>query len=145
MSNVSTLAQFLMVDDKPRAGATDVERYGATFQSGLMTEDGKRKPAYNAYRLPIHIAKPRVREGRMLAVWGLVRPGRPTTRETVAIQLRRGKKGKFRTARRVRTEPRRGYFSARLRLRRSGAVRFSWTDPRSKRTFRSRVVGVTAR
>ncbi|HYF27612.1 MAG TPA: hypothetical protein VD931_17860 [Baekduia sp.] len=144
LAEVRTLAQFLMVDDKPGAGASDVERFGNSFQSGLVGLDGRRKPAYAAYRLPIHVPRTRVRRGGLLTVWGLVRPGATGRRQTVRVELRRGSRGRYRTVRTVRTEAQRGAFTVRLRLRSAGAVRFAWRDGRG-RTFRSRGVAVRVR
>lgn len=137
---VKTLSQFLLIDDRPVAGKTAAARFGATFQSGLQTLQGRRKPAYAAYRFPLHV----VRSGRDAKVWGLLRVGRPNTRETVRIEgLARGAK-RYRLLRTVRTEPRRGYLEAAVRLTRTTRVRLAWTDPATKAVVRSRsaVIGV---
>ncbi len=137
---VKTLAQFLLIDDRPVAGRTAAERFGASFQSGLQTLQGRRKPAYAAYRFPLHV----VRSGRNAKVWGLLRIGRPNTRETVRIEGRPKGAKKYRTLRTIRTESRRGYLEAAVRLRRSTRVRLAWTDPATRRVVRSRtaVIGV---
>ncbi len=57
---VKALSQFLLVD-----GGDPV---GLTFQSGLLTVAGKKKPSYAAYRLPIWVTGRRV--------WGVVRPAK---------------------------------------------------------------------
>ena len=145
MGNVRALAQFLLVDDKPVEAATAVERFGATFQSGLVTEQGKRKAGYNAYRLPFHVRRPAVRKGRQISMWGLVRPGVNGRRQRVVLEFRRGRKGRYRTVRAVRTQAGRGYFTARMTLRSTGAVRYRWTDARTKKTHRSRAIAVRVR
>jgi hypothetical protein len=47
--------------------------FATTFQSGLKTRTGERKPAYDAYALPLWLPSRTVRKGRALDVWGLVR------------------------------------------------------------------------
>jgi hypothetical protein len=44
---VKTMSQFLLVDGG--------QPFGLTFQSGLKSRAGKRKPAYAAYRLPVWV------------------------------------------------------------------------------------------
>ncbi len=61
---VKALAQFLLVDGG--------EPVGLTFQSGLRFRNGKAKPAYNAYRLPIWTRPTRTGS----RVWGNVRPAK---------------------------------------------------------------------
>ena len=73
---VAAHAQFLLRDDEPwtRFGPRDRRRW-TTYQTGLLFEDGARKPAYDAYRLPL-TAPRRVRQGQTVRLWGLVRPAR---------------------------------------------------------------------
>ncbi len=63
-------AQYLLYDDPPRSGAT-VEEIWSGFQTGLRFADGRRKPAWDAYRLPIAVDPS---PGGGVRVWGLVRP-----------------------------------------------------------------------
>jgi len=142
--SVKTLAQFLLLDDKPVAGKTAFQRYGATFQSGLATLAGKRKPAYGAYRFPIHVASS-VRRGKPVRVWGLLRPGRANTRESVRIEGRPSGARRYRRLATVKTEPRRGYLQKSVRLRRTTRLRLTWIDPASKKPVRSRSVTVRVR
>jgi hypothetical protein len=58
---VRSVAQYL-VRDEPRL---------SSFQSGLRTVSGARKPAWDAYRAPLWIAQ---RPAGRIAVWGHVRP-----------------------------------------------------------------------
>jgi hypothetical protein len=69
---VRSFSQYLLADDEPRAGVSRLQRYSG-FESGLRFSDGRIKPAYDAFRLPLAVQK----SG---AVWGRVRPaGGPTT------------------------------------------------------------------
>lgn len=144
MSNVKTLAQFLLVDDKAVDGDSALERFGATFQSGLMSEKRRFKRAYTAYRFPIHVrdSDRRIRRGGRATIWGLLRPGREGTRETVRIEGRAKGSRRYRTLRTVRTDDERHYLEARVRLRRTTRVRLAWRDPERKRTIRSRSVTI---
>jgi hypothetical protein len=89
---VVTFSQYLMSDDPPR---TDGYRYGG-FESGLRRSDGKPKPAYEGFRLPLAVEI----YGRSDVLWGLVRPHRATT--TVTIE-RKPKGKKWRVLKKVTT------------------------------------------
>ena len=53
---VRAFAQFLLVDDRPKATARIGSRsYWSTFQTGLISLDGSPKPAFTAYRLPVFL------------------------------------------------------------------------------------------
>jgi len=71
------VAQYALADDASISG----------FNTGLEFNDGRRKPSYDAYRLPIYVVKHR---GGVL-VWGEVRPGDHTQLQSVAIQTRSGR------------------------------------------------------
>jgi hypothetical protein len=114
---VRTLAQFLLTDDK--------EPIGLTFQSGLHRLDGTPKPALVAYQLPIWIQRPKVRRGRSLRVWGMLRTIRPGATADAAIELRPRGSRRWRTVRTVQVDDPRGYLAASVKLRRGGRVRIS--------------------
>jgi hypothetical protein len=122
--SVHTLAQFLLVD----SGAP----IGTTFQSGLRTRQGTRKPAYDAYALPVWLPSPKVRSGRKLTVWGLARAAPNDRRVQVSIQVRlRAGHPWQRVARRATTGTR-GYLSTSVRVRRSGELRLAWNGHHSR-------------
>jgi hypothetical protein len=143
--NVRTLTEFLLEDDKPKPGVSDpLLAYGGTFQTGLEFADGRKKPAFTAYRLPIFLPSSKVSRGHAVRVWGLVRPAPPGAAQKVAIQFRGragGKKG-FRTLKTVSTQSARGYLDARVRVPGSGRVRLSWTDPSTHSVAYSRSAAV---
>jgi hypothetical protein len=116
-SRVKGFAQYEMFDDASLAA----------FQTGLRFKDGKMKPSYNAYRLPIWVT----RSGSGARVWGRVRPagGAP---QTVAIQ--NGNK-KFRTVKTIRTASS-GYFNVRVARQPGSKWRLVWGG------FKSRVAGI---
>jgi hypothetical protein len=129
--SVHTLAQFLLVD----AGSP----IGTTFQSGLRTRQGERKPAYDAYALPVWLPSPTVHAGRKLAVWGLVRAAPNDRHVQVSIQVRRRAGHPWQRIALRPTTGTRGYLSTTVRVRRSGQLRLVWNGHRSRVTsFRVR-------
>ena len=68
---VAAFSQYLLSDDPPRS---DGYRYGG-FESGLRSADGKPKPAYEGFRLPLAVEI----YGSSDVLWGLVRPQRAVT------------------------------------------------------------------
>ena len=52
---VVAFSQYLMRDDQPRKGAA-AERYSG-FETGLRTSKGKKKPAYDAFILPLAVTR----------------------------------------------------------------------------------------
>ncbi len=86
------------------------------FNSGLRFVGGERKPAYEAYRMPIVVTR---LSGSRVEVYGQSRPGGCST---VAIQSQ-ASGGKFTTVRNVRTNSR-GVF--RVKVRKKNAFRLKW-------------------
>ena len=72
---VVAFSQYLMSDDPPR---TEGYRYSG-FESGLRSADGKAKPAYEGFRLPLAVEI----YGGSDVLWGLVRPQRAVTKVTI--------------------------------------------------------------
>lgn len=72
---VAAFSQYLMSDDPPRSSGY---KYGG-FESGLRDADGKEKPAYNGFRLPLAVET----YGTQDVLWGLVRPQREVSKVTI--------------------------------------------------------------
>jgi hypothetical protein len=122
-SRVRSTAQFLLYDDAPLHDyPPDDPRHWGTFQTGLRTGEGRKKPAYAGYQRTIHVP-PRARRGRGLAVFGLYRPGAAAVQATVQFR-RKGRKGWKTVAR--KTTNRSGFLVARPRASRSGAYRIGF-------------------
>jgi hypothetical protein len=117
---VRGVSQYLLEDDSFNAG----------FQTGLEFANGKKKPAYDAYRLPIYV----VRKGHGAYVWGQVRPANLLGRQSAVIQQKKRGSKKWRKVATVKTGSR-GYFTRRVRSR-SGQFRIAWSDGTA--TFHSR-------
>ena len=122
---VRTLSQFLLYDD--------VAPTSATFQTGLNYHDGAAKPARAAYAFPLFLPAPRIRHGRRLHVWGLLRAAPNGQAQPVDVLFRpRGSHGRFRRIARLRSQAARGYVDGRVRVRRSGSIRLRWGAVRSR-------------
>jgi hypothetical protein len=151
--------QYLLYDPNPRLAP----EYGG-FASGLIFYNGTRKPAYDAYRLPLFLPITTARSSRQsLEVWGCLRPAHYARldtgrRQRVQIQYRRGTRGPFKTRRTVTINSSRGYFDLHMAFPASGSVRLAWTypkgdpllsqgevDPAEGATVYSRTVKVTVR
>jgi hypothetical protein len=115
---VRTLGQFLLRD-----GGDPVS---LTFQSGLETLDGKPKPSFAAFELPVYLPLTSFRGSQRLRVWGLARPAPNGQAQQVRVEFR-AKHGKvWRTVRTMSSEPGRGYVDGRVRMPGTGSVRLHW-------------------
>lgn len=131
---VQTMSQYLLRDEPLGFGAVTT-----TYASGLEFLNGKAKPSFGAYRLPIWMPSQRLRRGRSLEVWGCVRPAKRYPRGAVGrvlIQLN------GRTIRSVKVTNPEGYFDVHVTFPHSGNVRLAWSYPHGARIF-SRTVRVS--
>ena len=71
-------SQYLMRDDRTIKGVSAAKRYPG-FQSGLETDTGKKKPAFDGFRLPLVATL----SGTRVSLWGLARPATGRTRVTI--------------------------------------------------------------
>ena len=105
------------------------------FTSGLLYVNGKPKPGYAAYRLPLFLPVTQARPGRSLEVWGCVRPARYAILgagqpQTAQIQYARRGSGAFRTVRTVTIRNSNScYFDLRMKFPGNGTVRLAYTYP----------------
>ena len=121
---VKSFSQYLLADDKPRKARSRVERYGG-FESGLRRANGKKKPSYAAFRLPLAVEA----YGPSDVLWGRVRLSAAKTRVTILAQRRKGRK--FRKLRTVTTNAR-GVFGLRASHHDKQRYRVQWTAPNGK-------------
>ena len=130
---VRSTAQFLLVDDGPNKDwPPSHHRYwDGTFQTGLLTEQGKRKNAFAAYRLPIHLSSSRVRRGRTVRLFGANRPAAGGALP-VNVEFRKRGAASWRVVRRLTTGNARGYVIVKLKARAAGAYRLAWENGRSR-------------
>ena len=119
-SRVVSMALFLLRDTPPRRQYRPSERlYWATYQTGLRFHDGRKKPAYEAYRLPLL----RLDRHRF---WGMVRPASYDSDLTVQIEHRGPGGGRWRPIAERRITNPRGYFTFRLQFPKRGEYRIAW-------------------
>jgi hypothetical protein len=141
---VRSVAQFLLRDSLPSTVYRNPDpRHWDTFQTGLEYADGRRKPAFAAYRMPIWIPQPQLAAGTgsRLLVWGQLRAA-PHTRAQRALIQWQPRRGSFRTIATVVTRNPSGYLTARVRVPGSGAVRIAWR-PAHGAALTSRSVAVS--
>jgi hypothetical protein len=120
---VKSFSQYLLGDDRPRRGSR-VDRYSG-FESGLRRSDGKPKPSYDAFRLPLAVEA----YGPSDVLWGRVRPSAAQTQVTILASRRKGKP--FKPLRTVKTNHR-GVFGLRARHHDEQRYRVQWTAPGGK-------------
>lgn len=102
------------------------------WRGGLSSANGRRKPSWDAYRLPLWLRSATVRPGATLEVWGLVRPGRNGTRPRVRISIRATGSKAWRPVATVTTTAPRGYLDVSVPVQRSGEVRLTWNGHASR-------------
>ena len=144
---VRAVAQFLLLDDGPnrKVGASDPRYWGSTFQSGLVTLEGVRKPAFAAYQRPIHASPSRVRRGGSVRVYGQLRPAANGAPLTADVEFRPATSRTWGTVRRISVRSFRNSLLVPVRIVRSGELRLTWRDPAAGNTpQRSRAVAVRA-
>jgi hypothetical protein len=114
---VVAFSQYLMSDDPPR---TEGYKYSG-FESGLRNADGKPKPAYEGFRLPLAVEI----YGGSDVLWGLVRPQRAVSKVTVE----RKPKGKsWRVLKKLDTTAS-GVYALKTTHRDGQRYRVKWTSP----------------
>ncbi len=129
--NVRALSQFLLVDDAPTANVdpkTNPSLAWRTFQSGLMSLAGKKKPSYKAYITPLHVKTQRVRRGTPVRIFGMLRAADAQDRERVSIQWRPKGSKRYKTRKRLTVKGPRHYLNTSVRVPRSGYLRLRWRN-----------------
>lgn len=140
---VRALSQFLLYDSPPnhRYPPGSV-RYWSTFQTGLRFIDGRAKPSFYTYRLPIWISRPSAPTGQSFPVWGMLRAAQNGSQQQATIEWRSGQ-GPYRTLAQVRVSDPSGFFAAEPTLPGTGFVRILWRAPGGQ-LITSREVAVRA-
>lgn len=138
---VAGFAQFLLVDDGPlrQFGPTD-PRYWGTFQTGLMTTQGKHKPAYEAWKRPLDVIPRRAKAGRRLRIFSQLRPAADGQKLTADVQFQARGSKTWKSVARVAVGNPRGFLDTRVKARRSGSYRVAWSGDGKTRAVAVRVV-----
>ncbi len=151
--NVASYAQYLLKDPP-----NQLSQHVGLFSSGLLTDKGKQKPAFNAYRLPLWVPHPSVRRNTSTEVWGAARPAWAAyaaikSGQKIRIQLQANGRGSWKTLSTVTASKTNGYFDTHVELPSSGKLRLQYTYPKLEpflpigiegSTIVSRTVSVTA-
>jgi hypothetical protein len=138
---VRSLAQFLLIDDRPKAQTAVGSRdYWSSYQTGLVNLSGVPKPAYEAFRIPMWL--PRARHGSHVTVWAQLRPADHTTIQYGVVQYQRRGTQDWSQIRELQTGSPRGFVVAHVSLPAPGLVRVAWLDPANGVVYYSRVVQV---
>jgi hypothetical protein len=142
-------AEYLSWRD-PRVRSFDqyllIDAPGGGFASALIFANGKPKPGYFAFQLPIWLPVTTTTKGSPLEVWGCARPARylgPGAKR-VEIQFEPVGGSPFSTVKTVRLKGTGCYFDVLAKFPGSGSVRLRWSAPGGAAIF-SRTVIVTLR
>jgi hypothetical protein len=124
-ARVKSFSQYLLRDDtkntKGGGGILSQSQFPG-FESGLELADGKRKPAYDGFRLPLVVQLSGTKGVRF---WGRVRPATAVT--SVTLQQRNGS-GTWKTLKTVQTDAK-GVFGSTGSNRKGATWRVQWTAP----------------
>jgi hypothetical protein len=127
---VEGISQFLLVDSAPDAlYPKGSPRYWSTFQTGLEFADGRHKPSFAAYRLPVFLPHPTEVAGSTVLVWAMLRLALNHGTQRALIQWRPSGGSAFATVGRVTTTNPDGVFEVRVAVPHSGVIRVRWTSP----------------
>jgi hypothetical protein len=125
---VVALAQFELVDAPPQiTSPIGTRAYWSTFQSGLIMFNGRYKPSYIAYRLPIWV--PRARHGSRVTVWGQLRPADHNTVQYGVIEFRPTHSSAWQQLTEVQTASPQGFLLSHVAIPSAGSLRLAWLDP----------------
>jgi hypothetical protein len=135
---VRSMSQFLLRDAPPDTSyPVGSIGYWSSFQTGLEFDNGSKKPAFAAYRLPIWI--PSGAAPGQVTVWGMIRPATEATH--AFVQFRASGSAAFRTLDTVTVSGSSKTFTTRVPVPSGGVVRIAWTAP-SGQVFHSRAATV---
>ena len=127
---VKSVAQYKLFDE-PNV---------TSFQTGLRFLDGTAKPAFDAYRLPLWVAK---HDGG-LRIYGQVRPADDGSRELVDLQYRPDANSNFVSIQAIEVTSQKGHFTADIPSR-EGEFRLRWAPARGGAALFSRVAKAAPR
>jgi hypothetical protein len=136
---VVSTAQFLLFDDKPRRGISrrNPTKRWITWQSGLLTWDGRAKPFARDYLYPLHTE----RRGRRVRVFSAMRPA-PNGAPLIAhVEFSPGRTPFRKIAERA-VNSRRNYLNTIVTVPGPGLLRVAWFDQRARTKAHTSMVRV---
>lgn len=138
---VHALTQFLLVDSGPKPGAKKgTALYWSTFQTGLEYANGKKKPSFQSFMVPIWL--PVQRHGSRVTVWGQLRPAAHSATQYGVIEFQAKGSSAWKEITEVQTDSPEGFIYNHVSIPSAGNVRLGWLDPDGSVYF-SRVVPVS--
>ena len=138
---VRAFGQFLFVDDSPNRMARRGSRsYWSTFDSGLLFLNGKLKPAYWAFKLPLWLPDPR--HGPSVALWADLRSADHAAVQYGQLQFRPAGSQAWQALGQLSTTNSEGFLYTHVALPSPGSVRIGWLDPFGVVEY-SRIVAVS--
>jgi hypothetical protein len=125
---VAAFSQYLLRDDPQisRPGSTALGTGSIGFQSGLEYSNGRPKPSFAGFRLPLTVS----RHGSSVSLWGLVRLATGVTQVEIQVADGRGHFRRLGTA----TTNKTGYWRLHSSFVNGRRWRVQWVSP-SKTTF----------
>jgi len=117
---VRAFSQYLLRDDQTLAGPP-IDAFSG-FQSGLEFANGKRKPSYSSWPVPLTVTR---RSSTAATLWGLVRPARGAT--NVAVEISDGRRAYKRLLTRRTSSS--GSWTAPSTFRKGRVWRVVWRSP----------------
>lgn len=141
---VASMAQFLLNDDKPDRRFRSRKRRWRTWQSGLASNRGKRKPSFKEYAFPIHVTPTRVEDGDQVQVFAVARPPENGNPLVARVRIVRGD-GRVETLATVDVTNPRAYLNLSVDPRGPGELYVVWIDPTSGGTASTRSVPIRLR
>jgi hypothetical protein len=141
MPYVHGLAQFLLVDSPPRTNAPKGSAlYWSSFQTGLEYINGKKKPSFYAFQVPIWL--PVARHGSRVTVWGQLRPAAHNATQYGVIEFQPKGSSSWKELTEIQTNSPEGFVYNHVSVPSAGAVRLGWLDPNGA-VYYSRTVPVS--
>jgi len=153
---IASFDQYLLRDPEPALQRYD---YGG-YASGLLNYNGKPKPGYDAFRLPLYMPHTTAASStQALEVWGAVKPAHfvwmdePGSAQSATVMFRPSGASTFSPLATIALDPKssQGYFDTHLQFPSSGTVELQWTYPSDSllasagQTVTSRQVQVTVK
>lgn len=150
-SRIASFDQYLLKDPaRPQ--------HGQGYPSGLIYADGKYKPGYADFRMPLYLPKTTASSAtKGLEVWGDVRPARyalidePSIPEYVNVLFKAKGTSSYVLRTTEQITSREGYFDTHISFPTSGTIELQWSYPRDSllsaagSTIYSRTVTVTVK
>lgn len=138
---VKSIANFLLFDGPPVFKYPRGSRkYYSNFQTGLEYYNGKPKPSFSSYPVPVWLPNPR--HGSHVTVWSQLRAANHSAVQTGLIQFRRSKQARWTTIRAAQTSSRQGFLITAVAIPSAGWLRVGCRNKWTGQMNYSRTVAI---